>query len=74
MHLTNYAINKNAANYEECQNEEGDAGHKRSLGAILKILQAEGCNTDALVAEIKDIVVKTFITGQPQLAHLYKSC
>lgn len=35
MHLTNYAINKLAENYQDCEDEEGDAGHKRSLGAIL---------------------------------------
>lgn len=26
------------------------------------------------MSEVKDIIVKTVITGQPQLAHLYKSC
>jgi hypothetical protein len=35
MHLTNYAINKYAANFEECEDDEGEVGHKRSLGAIL---------------------------------------
>jgi tubulin polyglutamylase TTLL6/13 len=32
MHLTNYAINKKAHNYEENENEEGSGkSHKRSL-------------------------------------------
>jgi hypothetical protein len=35
MHLTNYAINKFAENYQDCEGEDGDTGHKRSLGAIL---------------------------------------
>ena len=39
MHLTNYALNKESELYEEAGDENGDAGHKRSLGAILKILQ-----------------------------------
>jgi len=35
MHLTNVAINKYAEGYEDCDDDEGDSGHKRSLGAIL---------------------------------------
>jgi hypothetical protein len=38
MHLTNYAINKFSDNYQDCNDDEGDEGHKRSLGAILSIL------------------------------------
>ncbi len=38
MHLTNYAVNKGSDKYEEAEDEEGDAGHKRSFGSILKIL------------------------------------
>ena len=34
-----YALNKESENYEEAGDENGDVGHKRSLGAILKILQ-----------------------------------
>lgn len=74
MHLTNYAINKFADNYEDCENEEGDAGHKRSLGAMLKILKKEGANIENLMTDIKQIIVKTIIAGQPQLAYLYKVC
>ena len=74
MHLTNYAINKFADNYQECEDENGDAGHKRSLGAILQILKSEGCDIDHFMDEVKDIIVKTLITGQPELSHLYKSC
>ena len=44
MHLTNYALNKDADNYEEAGGDD-DEGHKRSLGAILKILGEEGCDT-----------------------------
>ena len=74
MHLTNYAINKFSENYQDCDDDAGDEGHKRSLGAILQILKQEGCDTDAFMTEIKDIIVKTIITGQPELSHLYKSC
>ena len=54
MHLTNYAINKNADNYEDCADDEGEEGMKRSLGAILKILKKEGCDVDKLMQELKE--------------------
>lgn len=95
MHLTNYAINKNNAQFqqntggknngvpgsdEESQGEQEDAGseeesgHKRSLNAILKILLEQGADPDKIMAEIKDIIVKTLIIGQPYMSHIYSSC
>lgn len=62
MHLTNYALNKESEHYEEAD-ADGDEGHKRSLGAILKILAAEGCDTAKFMEQVKDLVVKTVITG-----------
>ena len=70
MHLTNYAINKDAAGYDEGDGEE--TGHKRSLGAILKILKKDGADTDVFMDQVKDLVVKTVITGQPILAYEYR--
>ena len=77
MHLTNYAINKNSDAYEAAEDESsegGESGHKRSLDAILKILEAQGCDKDKIMRLIKDIIVKTLIVGQPFLSHLYRSC
>ena len=74
MHLTNYAINKLADNYQDCEDDNGDEGHKRSLGAILQILKQEGCNTELFMQEIKEIIVKTCISAQPELSHLYRAC
>ena len=85
MHLTNYAINKRNANFqqndgcaqseEESGEEEGEeSGHKRSLHAILKILYNLGADPDKIWSEIKDIVVKTMILGQPYMSHIYRSC
>jgi hypothetical protein len=72
MHLTNYALNVRNDNYEQAHDENGDEGHKRSLGAILQILKKEGCDTDKLMDQIKDLIVKTIIIGQPNLHHLYR--
>jgi len=75
MHLTNYAINKFNSRFQQNEDEEeDDQGHKRSLGAILRFLDSRGHDTKKLMREIKDIIVKTLIIGQPFLSHLYRSC
>ena len=76
MHLTNFAINKESAAYQAGEESSGDeeSGHKRSLKAIMKILEACGADKTKLMAEIKDIIVKTMTTAQPYIAHLYRSC
>ena len=89
MHLTNYAINKNNAAFAQntgCQRRdteeesgedesgEEESGHKRSLNAILKILYEQGADPDRIMDEIKDIIVKTLIVGQPYMSHIYRSC
>ena len=74
MHLTNYALNKNSENYCAGDDDQGDDGHKRSLGAVLQILKKEGCDTNHLMTEIKDMIIKTIITAQPSLSHLYRIC
>mgnify|MGYP002630419894 FL=1 len=54
--------------------EEEESGHKRSLSAILKLLYEQGADPDRIMDEIKDIVVKTLIVGQPYMSHIYRSC
>jgi tubulin polyglutamylase TTLL6/13 len=41
---------------------------------MLKLFQAEGHDVKRLMEEIKAIIVKTLIIGQPYLSHLYRSC
>jgi len=36
MHLTNYAINKEAENFKQNTGSDDDSGHKRSLTQIFK--------------------------------------
>ena len=75
MHLTNYSLQKNSENYVQAQDShDEDEGHKRSLGAILNSLKREGHDTEKLMGEIKDLIVKTIISCQPNLAHLYRVC
>lgn len=64
MHLTNYAINKYAESYEDADEDEGgDGGHKRSLGAILNIIKLEEGNIRLLMTQIKDAIAKTVIAA-----------
>lgn len=49
MHLTNYAINKYAANFIANKDIQSDnKGHKRSLTAAMKTLQAMGFDTSKI--------------------------
>jgi tubulin polyglutamylase TTLL6/13 len=75
MHLTNYAINKHNDNFQQNEDEDDDdEGHKRSFAAILRYFERMGHDTGKLKEEIKEIIVKTLIIGQPFLSHLYRSC
>jgi tubulin polyglutamylase TTLL6/13 len=76
MHLTNYAINKDSDDFvfNEDPNKD-DVGHKRSLRAIFDYIEKHRKNpTDKsakqIWGDIKDVIVKTLITGQPHIAPL----
>jgi tubulin polyglutamylase TTLL6/13 len=79
MHLTNYAINKDSDGFIFNDDPNKDnVGHKRSLTAILKHFddhkQKESDKSGSDIwNDIKDVIVKTLITGQPQIAHLYRT-
>jgi len=76
MHLTNYAINKNSHKFQANRAAILDsAGHKRSLKFALKYIE-KCCKKDstAIMDEIKDIIVKTMISGQAHLSNAFKQC
>lgn len=74
MHLTNYAINRNADNFEANDGGDDDTGHKRTVSSVLKhIEEVEGVPVHQLWAEIDDIAVKTLISAGPQLQHAYRA-
>ena len=75
MHLTNYAINKNSSNYQQNENAEGTGhSHKRSLASIWETIRDLGHDVKALQDSIDDLIIKTLITGQPSMWHIYRSC
>jgi tubulin polyglutamylase TTLL6/13 len=49
-------------------------GHKRSLTSVLESLRQEGLDVEHMMREIRDIIIKTMIVGQPVLSHHYKAC
>lgn len=76
MHLTNYALNKNNANFVANTDgvEGGDDGSKWALSAFYDYLSGEGHDVAKVKASINDVVVKTLISAQPLLAHNYRLC
>jgi tubulin polyglutamylase TTLL6/13 len=73
MHLTNYAINKNSPKFIFNNNASNmGVGHKRSLSSVYKQLAAKGLDIDELKKKIKDMTIKTIISGLPLMGHQYK--
>jgi hypothetical protein len=73
VHLTNYAINKHNENF--VQNDgDGSSGSKRSLQWFREWLDEEGHDSGAVWSGIADMIVKTLISVQPSLKHIYNSC
>ena len=76
-HLTNYSLNKKNENFS---NDD----HKLRLNDVLKGIMTQppvkkgspGVTKSSaeIWDEIEAIVVKTIITVQPQLQHIYRSC
>lgn len=70
MHLTNYAINKDHPNYIYNDSVENlSYGHKKSLAEFFQTLKNMGLKASQYWADIKDIIIKTMISGQPHLQH-----
>ena len=67
MHLTNYAINRNADNFEANEGGEDDeGGHKRTVTSVLKFIEeTKGVKMEHIWDQIDDIAVKTLISAAP---------
>ena len=79
MHLTNYAINKDSDDFifNEDPNKD-DIGHKRSLRAVFDYIDShrkeqKDKTSQQIWADIKDVIVKTLITGHPNISHLCRT-
>ena len=74
MHLTNYAINKESSQFQAARSLNDETSHKRALTKVLDRLKSDGQDTDRIMGEVKDIIIKTLITIQHDLAHNYRTC
>jgi tubulin polyglutamylase TTLL6/13 len=75
MHLTNYAINKSAANFiANTGSDQDDCGHKRSLTFAFSYIEKLGHDVEKLKREMKFNILKTLAMVQPMLSHTYRSC
>jgi tubulin polyglutamylase TTLL6/13 len=73
-HLTNYSLNKHNPKFEEPSDaDHADHGHKRSLSAVLKLLEERGVDVEKLKAQIENIIRLTVISIQPLLATNYRT-
>lgn len=67
MHLTNYAINKDADNFQQNKGAQDDKGHKRSLSSIFNQINEDRLSDPDMLSgdqcweQIKELTVKTCI-------------
>eukprot|EP01012_Entosiphon_sulcatum_P029933 TRINITY_DN3668_c0_g1_i1.p1 TRINITY_DN3668_c0_g1~~TRINITY_DN3668_c0_g1_i1.p1 ORF type:complete len:718 (-),score=132.72 TRINITY_DN3668_c0_g1_i1:89-2242(-) len=76
MHLTNYAINKNSGKFiQNCEETPGAAvGSKRDFIFLNNYLAENGMDKTKCWVGIEDVIIKTLISAQPQLKHVYNAC
>ena len=73
MHLTNYSINKNnKKGFVQNSDENEDVkGSKWSLTGLRKVLRANEIDDTMLFNKIKDIIIKTFISVEAEMANAF---
>lgn len=74
MHLTNYSINRLSKNYTPNEDFAACEGHKWTLQSLFQYLKSEkNVDTDALWNSMKDLVIKTVISGEASISSLTKA-
>lgn len=67
-YLTNYSINKKNDKFiQNSDYKEDNVGHKWSLSALLRELEKENIDTDAILGQIYDMIIKTIIAIEPEV-------
>ena len=62
-HLTNYAINKDAADFKITEQDiEDGISSKRTLETVYKRLADDGVDVNLLKLKIADLIIKTLIS------------
>lgn len=74
-HLTNYAVNKKNPNFIfNTDSERGDVGNKRNFKFFNGWLKANGHSSSLFWKRVGNVITKTILAAQPQLANVYDSC
>eukprot|EP01006_Ploeotia_vitrea_P065883 TRINITY_DN93971_c0_g1_i1.p1 TRINITY_DN93971_c0_g1~~TRINITY_DN93971_c0_g1_i1.p1 ORF type:complete len:607 (-),score=26.48 TRINITY_DN93971_c0_g1_i1:85-1905(-) len=69
MHLTNYSLNKYSPKFVNTDDET--TGTKRSISAVMDILEEDGHDIESIWFDIETIIAKTMISLQPSLQVMY---
>ncbi|KAH7722447.1 tubulin-tyrosine ligase [Aphelenchoides avenae] len=68
-HLTNYSLNKSSQDFvKNSEASSEDLGHKWTLSAFLRRIEADGVDTQLLMVRIEDIIIKTLLSIQTVVA------
>lgn len=63
MHLCNYSINKYHSDYIKSSDaNDEDVGHKWTMSALLRHLKTQGCDTQQLMLNIEDVIIKSIMS------------
>ncbi|XP_026332365.1 tubulin polyglutamylase TTLL4-like isoform X3 [Hyposmocoma kahamanoa] len=74
MHLTNYSINRLSKNYTPNEDYSACEGHKWTLQTLFQYLKTDrGVDTRSLWESMKDLVIKTIISGEASISSLTKA-
>ncbi|KAK2711574.1 tubulin monoglutamylase TTLL4-like isoform X2 [Artemia franciscana] len=64
IHLTNYSINKHCDQYIHNEDAGACKGSKWTLKSLWNYLRNEGADVDELLMRIRDLVIKTVVSGE----------
>ncbi|XP_043496287.1 tubulin polyglutamylase TTLL4-like [Polistes fuscatus] len=67
MHLTNYSINKSNSTYRSNDKADSCTGHKWTLRTLWSYFEREHINVSKIWSSMKDIVIKTMISGESSI-------
>ena len=70
IHLTNTAINKKSESYVYAKNINDENANKWNLHTYRVFLKEQNIDSDLLFKKIKDIIIKTIISGQSALNNI----
>lgn len=74
-HLTNYAVNKKNPNFIfNTDMARGDVGNKRNFKFFNGWLESNGHSSKLFWKRTGNVIAKTILAAQPQLANVYDSC